>query len=77
MNGQRARIANIGDVVEHFQRHKKSLPSRFITCQLKPDKPTLTAIEISVGAPFLFTRLTAQMSHRGDLVMRAEIFGDG
>ena len=76
MDRQAARVADIGDVIEHLQRFDELLAGFLAAGQFEPDQAAIAAIHIGVGPPFLFAGLIARMDHVGDLVIAAEIFRD-
>ena len=51
VDGQRARVADIGDVIEHLQVVDELAPGVAAALQLEADQPAVAALEIGIGAP--------------------------
>src|ERR1043166_2051521 len=50
MNREAARIADIGDVIEHLERVDKAPPGILAALQFEAEQPAIAALQISVGA---------------------------
>ena len=50
MNREAARIADIGDVVEHLERIDKAPPGIPASLQFEAEEPAISALQIGVGA---------------------------
>src|ERR1700729_3017158 len=59
MNGKRARVANVGDMVEKPERVDELASCLYATLELEPDKAAVAAFEIGVGASAVLARLQA------------------
>ena len=60
MDGERARVANIGDVVEELERVDELSPRLDAAFELEADQPAIAALEIGVGAPAGLARSAAR-----------------
>ncbi len=77
MDGEAARVADIGDVVEHLQRVDEA-PSRLrAALELEADERAIAALEIFVGARPRLARLQRRMDHLRHLGALGEEVGDG
>src|SRR5580704_9592612 len=59
MNGERACVANIGDMVEKLERVDELAPCLDTALELEPHQAAVTAFEIGVGAAAGLSRLQA------------------
>ena len=50
MDREAARVADIGDVVEHLQRVDEAPPGIDAALQLEADQPAIAALQIGIGA---------------------------
>ena len=67
MDGETARIADIGDMVEQLQRVDEGAAGFRAALQFKAYQRSIAALEIFVGAPTLLARLQGGMDHLHDL----------
>ena len=67
MDGEAADIADIGYVVEEFERFNKFAPCLQATLELEADQTTKTAREIFLRPLAIETALLRWMNHLGDL----------
>ena len=75
MNGKRAHIADIDDVVEQLQPVHKGLAGGKAVLQLEPDKPAIAAPQIGMGPPRRVTVLKLRIFHLGDSGICGEEIG--
>src|SRR5580700_896274 len=66
MDGERARIADIGDVIEEFQRVDEFAPRLLAALDLEPDEAAQPALEIFFSPPLGFALLNRGMDHARD-----------
>src|SRR6202046_1822004 len=67
MDRQAARVADIGDVIEHFARIDETAAGLLATGEFKTDETAQSALEIFLGALAVHAGLYRRMDHAGDL----------
>src|SRR6516164_9608827 len=77
MDRQAARIADIGDVVEHLERIDETTPGLAPALQLETDEPSITAVEIGIGTTPRLAAHLARVDDANDFAMLGEELGNG
>ena len=72
MNGERARVANVGDMVEKLERVDELATRLDAALELEADEAAVTAFEIGVGAAARLARLQAGEDDLGDVAATFE-----
>ena len=67
MNGERARVADVGDMIEKLERVDELAPRLDAALELEADQAAVAAFEIGVGAAAGLARLQAGEDDVGDV----------
>ena len=70
MDGERARVADVGDMVEKLERVDELAPRLDAALELEADEPAVAALEIGVGASARLAGLQAREDDVRDIAAR-------